>query len=235
MLLLAVALAGCSSAAKPAAGPQPATRLTATLVATDMKLQWQGGEPDAAGRVVEFASEPDGQYTVLEFVAPQQTTYTHPDVMPDTTFYYRVRPYFGPASAAVQLELPQGPFDENAQQDDNEWAAPRTVAHGSVATQPIRNSHSAAAAVPTDLAVAVVHANGVKLTWTDHASDEEGYLVEVKPAGSADFHVAAVVDPDINSFGLVTLPNEKAASFRVRAFYYGNSSNVAHQKTGPQR
>jgi len=41
--------------------------------------------------------------------------------------------------------------------------------------------------------------------------------------------VADVLDPDVNACGLVTLPNEKHAWYRVRPFYYGAQSNVAHQ------
>jgi hypothetical protein len=41
-----------------------------------------------------------------------------------------------------------------------------------------------------------------------------------------------VLDPDINSTGLVTLPEEKHASYRIRAFAYGERSNVVHLTTG---
>ena len=79
-----------------------------------------------------------------------------------------------------------------------------------------------------------MNATGVQFTWTDHASDEDGYLLEVRPRPNPDFTVAAVLDPDINSTGLTTLPDEKTASFRIRAFYYGTPSNTAHQTTGPE-
>jgi hypothetical protein len=226
------ALAGCSAAPPRAPGPGPDDRLRATLVSpTDIRLDWKDDEPAAAGRIVEFATEPDGQYTILQFLPPHQTTYTHPDLMPETTFYYRVRPYFGPASHPVEVTLPAGP-PGGPDDEDQDWAAPRTVRTGPVATQPIRTSSPAPAAAPTDLRTTVVHGSGISFTWTDHASDEEGYLLEVKPAGRADYQVTAVLDPDINSVGLVTLPEEKTASFRVRAFYYGAPTNIASQTTG---
>jgi hypothetical protein len=236
LLLLVAGLAGCSTPPpKVASGPEPSTQLAATLVSpTDITLEWKGHEPDAAGRIVEFATEPHGKYTILQFLPPHQTTFTHPNLMPETPFYYRLRPFYGSASPSVQIALPEGPLNEKAQKDDHEWASPRTVPGAPVMKQPIRNVSTAGAAAPTDLKATVMHANGIKFTWTDHASDEEGYLLEVKPEGSSDFGAAAVLDPDINSFGLITLPNEKKASFRVRAFYYGKSSNVAHQMTGAE-
>src|SRR2546423_909679 len=85
---------------------------------------------------------------------------------------------------------------------------------------------------PTDLTATVKDANGIQFTWTDHASDEEGYLLEVRPAASPAFTVADVLDRDINSCGLVTLPNEKHAWYRVRPFYYGAQSNVVHASIG---
>jgi hypothetical protein len=222
-LVLVAALAGCS-----AASPQGGAALTATLVsATSVRLDWQGSEPGAAGYAVEFATDPDGTWTVLQFVPAGQHTYTHQDLMPQTTFYYRLRPYFGPTSAPVEVNLPPGDFDENAQQGDQDWAKPHTVAGGAVAKQPIRSN--AGGAAPTDLKATVKDANGIQFTWTDHASDEEGYLLEVRPAASAAFTVADVLDPDVNSCGLVTLPNEKHSWYRVRPFYYGAQSNVVHQ------
>jgi len=223
-------VAGCSDPA-PAPAPKQGDQLVATLVSpTDITLTWKADGVNVAGRVVEFATEPQGQYTILQFVGPTQTTYTHPDLIPETKFYYRIRPVYGPASAAVEVTLPEGAFDDNADHGDQEWVAPHTVAGPTVATQSIRNSPTAGA--PTDLKATVMDANGVKLTWTDHASDEEGYLLEVKPASSAGYGVAAVFERDINAAGLVTLPNEKKAAIRVRAFYYGEPSNVAYQKTG---
>jgi hypothetical protein len=222
-LLAAMVLAACGPAA-------PGIHLDAGLTAPDhVRLRWQGTDPGAAGAVVEFATEPRGQYAVLGFEPAGHDTLDHPDLMPGTTFYYRVRPYYGPASATVDVTLPPGAFDENAHADDPDWGAPRTRPAPGVATVSI---HTAGQGAPTDLRATVMDPNGIRFTWTDHASDEDGYLVEVRAAGSAEFRVAAVLDPDINTYGLVTLPEEKRAAYRVRAFYYGAPSNIANQTTG---
>lgn len=225
--LLAI-LAGC--AAPHAEGnSRTVIRLEATLVSpTDIALAWHGDEAGRTGRVVEFATEPDGPYTILEFVPPSRTTFTHSDLMPETPFYYRVRPVLGPASGWVEVALPDGPLTEEAAREDHEWAAPRVLPGGPAAIASVRDGRAA----PTNVTAIVKHANGIAFTWTDNATDEEGYLIEVQPKGSQDFRVAAVVDPNVNSTGLITLPDEKLASYRIRSFYYGQSSNVAHQRTG---
>ncbi|HET6856196.1 MAG TPA: fibronectin type III domain-containing protein, partial [Streptomyces sp.] len=194
----------------------------------DVTLKWSGEDRGAAGRIVEFATAPEGPYTILEYLAPGSRTYRHPDLMPLTSFHYRLRPYYGPASPPVEVALPAGELTEKDQQDDHEWAPPRTVRGEPVPTRPVRSAGSA----PSGLKATVEHANGIRFTWTDHAQDEAGYLLETKPAGSRVFRPTAVLDPDVNSFGLITLPNEKRASYRVRAISYGKQSNVVRLKTG---
>jgi hypothetical protein len=240
-------LAGCSTAkSNPAPGPGPSPgRLAATLVSPkEVKLEWKADEPDAAGRIVEYATDPDGPFTVLQFLPPTQTSFTHPDLMPDADFYYRVRTFYGPASEPVDITLPPGELKDDGPAGDEDWTAPRKLPQASHARQPIRTAATAAtataatataAAAPTDLRGTVVDPNGITFTWADNASDEEGYLFEVKPQGGAVFRVVASLEADVNAFGLVTMPNEKVASYRVRAFYYGPASNVVHEKTGPEK
>ena len=188
----------------------------------DVTLHWRP-EPGAAGQVVEYANAADGEYTILEFAPPGKNTYRHPDLIPDTQFYYRVRPITGPATDSVDITLPPG--EEVPETDGHEWAEPRKGGGG---THPVASPE----AVPGALRAEVKHANGILFTWEDRAADEEGYLVELRPAGAADYRVAAQLEPDVTSFGLITLPDEKTASFRVRAFRFGASSNLTQQRTG---
>jgi hypothetical protein len=229
-LLLVVALAGCSATTTR---PATAIQLSATLTdPTDIALSWRDTGPVPAARVVEFATEPEGQYTILDFLPAATTTYRHEQLMPDTSFFYRVRPVYGPASAAVHVDLPPGGLSDASQAGDApDWAKPTTVPGKPGGTGTVRDPGVTAAATPTGLAAAVVDPNGIRFTWTDHASDEDGYLLEVRPAGG-DFAVVDVLDPNVTAVGLVTLPTEKHADYRVRAFWYGTPSNIATRTTG---
>jgi hypothetical protein len=219
---LLVVLAGCS------AGTTGAENLTAKLVSpTDITLAWHPTDVDAAGQIVEYTNEANTPYTILGFVPAAQNTYKHPDLVPQTAFYYRIRPYFGTASSTVDVTLPPGDVDPT-KPDDGDWARPKTIPAGAVSKSPVRQPGSA----PTELTPTIANPNGITFTWTDHSSDEEGFYLEVKPDGSPDFSVAAVLDPDINSFGLTILPEEKKATYRVRPFKYGQPTNVAQQTTG---
>lgn len=234
LLLVSGLAAGCSPLQpKVTSESEPAIRLAATLITpTDIALEWSGKTTNAAGLIVEFATEPNGEYTTIQFLPPNQPRFTHPNLLPGTTFYYRVRAYYGPASNQVDLILPEPPPGEDLDKHDHAWIQPQTLPQSArVTKQPIRGANAVGGA-PTELTATVMHSSGVRFTWTDHAGDEEGYLLEIKPRGSPEFSVAAVLDPDINSFGIITLPHEKRWSFRVRAFYYGKPSNLAHQTTG---
>ncbi|MGW7692848.1 fibronectin type III domain-containing protein [Streptomyces asiaticus] len=237
-VLVAAGLSGISGCAASTEAPEASdasreartgTVLSVTRASpVDAELSWHGKAPGAAGRIVEFATEPGGPWTILTYAPLTQTTYRHPDLIPKTHFYYRVRPYYGPASRPVDVTLPRGAFTKAEQRQEHRWAPPRTIRRAGVRTSPVRRP----SATPTDLRATVMHANGIRFTWTDHAEGERGYLLEDRPRGGGSFRPVAMLDPDINSFGLITLPNEKRASYRVRPFTYGERSNIARMTTG---
>ncbi|MEU4806005.1 fibronectin type III domain-containing protein [Actinosynnema sp. NPDC023587] len=210
LLVPLVLLAACSA-------PEPGGLRAVLTSPTDVHLGWHP-EPGAAGQIVEHA-EPGGDYTALSHAQPGDDSYEHPRPISGTWSYYRVRSYFGPVSTAVDVVPPPG--DEVPEGDLHEWAEPRRSPSG---THPVRS----AAATPTGLRAEVEHANGILFTWTDRAGDEEGCLVEVRPAGAAEFSVVAALDADVTSFGLITPPTEKHVGYRVRAYYHGPVTAVAH-------
>ncbi len=237
-------LTGCStSIQRHASSTQPAVQLTATMPSHyDVALAWQDTSAGCAGHVVEFATEQDGPYTPLGFLPAKQTSFLHPRLIPDTTFFYRVRPYFGPASPPAEVGLPATLSDAEfaaryAQPEDYSWGAPETIATATASAQKsIRNAGTASAAAPTNLraVIAPETVSGVHLTWVDHDNDAEGYLIEMKSENDADYQVCALVGPKINSFGWSLAPPQRKASFRVRAYYIGKPSNLVSERTGPE-
>jgi hypothetical protein len=239
LFLLTVALSACTPREQaPPTPPEPELHVTARLISpTDVVVESSGHSPHAAGHIVEFATDPKGDWTTLAYMLPAEMRHHHPNVVPETTFYYRVRELYGAASSPVGMAMPEPPKGEDIDADPHDWAEPKRLPMAAaVETHPIQVEPAAAAkGAPTDLKGVVKHSKGIHFTWTDRASDELGYLLESRPEGAPDFRVVALIDRDMNSFGLITLPNEKRAAFRIRAFYFGRPSNTAKATSGPEQ
>jgi hypothetical protein len=251
VVVCAAALQACSSPPPPDAGaarttaPPPeaaAFRLTATLATPhDVDLQWQDPNPGAAGHIVEFATEPKGEYTILAFLPREATSFRHPDLIPDTTFYYRARAYYGPLSNEVEIALSASLSDKAyearyGKDEDYQWAVPKTEPQPAPMSGRSIRSASPEGGAPGDLRAALVPStvSGFQLAWHDRSSDEEGFFLEMRREGAPGFEIVAVTEPNINRFGYGLKPPERKASFRVRAYYYGPSSNVEMKRTGPE-
>jgi len=235
-----------AAAPEPRATPDTGIRLTTKLSSpTDIWVSWTDPAADkAAGYIVEFASEVAGPYVVLEYALPSTTTHHHPDILPGSTFVYRVRAFYGPASPPVEVVLPSTLSDAEYQKrmdgdEDFNWGHPETRPEGNATRGRIRDASPTAQAdaAPTDLASKLmpVTVSGFLLTWTDHSSDEEGFFIEQRLEGARDFRVVAVTEKDVNKFGYALKPPDRKAHFRVRAFYYGKPSNLETQQTPAEK
>ena len=241
LLALVGDLTGCSKSA-PRATETDAIRLSARMISpVDIALEWHDPATNVAGHVLEYTNDLGKEsFVPLGFFPPNYTKFTHPRLIPETKFFYRVRPYYGPVSNAVEVSLPEeltaaAYAAAYALPENYEWAPPRTLPESStVLRKSIRLTTALTDAAPSNLRaeLATNTVSGFKLTWTDRSTDEEGFFLERKSEGSSEFLVCALVEPDINSFGWAFEPPEKTGTFRVRAYYHGPPSNVVMQLTG---
>jgi hypothetical protein len=240
LLLFAGVLAVCSTGLRGESSPGSTIHLTATLVSpNDVALEWTDTSPDAAGHIVEYATNPSGPFIILHFCPLSQTKYIHPKLMSQTTFYYRVRAFYGPVSNVAESSLPGNLSDETyakryAAPEDYSWAGPKSTPDTvPMAKRSVQNAATSAEAAPTDFKAILVPitVSGIQLTWTNHSSDEEGFLLEVKEPDSPDYVVQAVIPAKTNAFGWGFHPPQRKASFRIRAYYYGTPSNLEAKTT----
>jgi hypothetical protein len=227
-------------AAAPALRSNPALHLTATLVSPiDVALEWQDPLP-SVGHIPEMALKPEGPFYILAFCPPGQTKYTHPKLMPGTTFYYRVRPIHGSTTNEVTVTLPKDLsnaeyVDRFHKPEDYSWDSPKVIPDAEpIAKVSIRDAATAAAGAPTDLKATLVPntVSGILLTWTNHSSDEEGFFLEEKTEDSPDFKIIATIASKTNSYGIGFRPPQRSGTFRIRAFYFGEPSNLERRITG---
>ncbi|WP_116204539.1 fibronectin type III domain-containing protein [Amycolatopsis circi] len=202
--LLTATLVGCGTAAPPPAAPA----FTATLTSpTNVVLHWPS-DPAAAGYLLEYANAADGPWTALQYLPPGQTSYTHPNLIPETPFYYRIRSFAGPVSATVTAD---------------DAPAPGTAAP---------SANAASQSAPTDLTATPAPDQSLHFAWTDRSTDEAGFLVEIRRPGAPDFAPVEVTDPNATHCALSLLPGEQGSAFRIRALSYGPLSPVVERTTG---
>jgi hypothetical protein len=70
-----------------------------------------------AGHRVDYTNDPAGPWTTLRFLPPHTTSYHHPDLIPETPFYYREQPFTGPVSAETTVGAPAAPASGTAPAD----------------------------------------------------------------------------------------------------------------------
>jgi len=230
LVAVTIALAGCSTTPptdeKAFAAP---THLTATLATPiDIDLKWQDNASAEAGYLVEYSPEMNGEFLVITALPPNATRYRHPHLLPHTRFVFRVLPYFGPASDSAEVKTgkegpPHPPTDaETANTNSPDIGIKRSI----------RSMATFAEVTPTDFRATLIPPAGVKLDWIDHASDADGYLLEIKPEWSQEFKVSAFLPPHTTTLTSYNFPFDTKFTFRVRPFFYGTPSNVAEQTTG---
>ncbi|MDE3099779.1 MAG: fibronectin type III domain-containing protein [Verrucomicrobiota bacterium] len=226
----AIALPGCSTMppANATAFATP-TDLTAKLVdPLDIRLRWKDNATAEAGYFVEYSPDANNEFVTITALPPNSTTYLHPRLLPRTRFVFRVRAYFGPASATATVTTGrEGPPEPPTAAEAADTNSPDAGIKKS-----IRSIATIAEAAPTDFRAMLIPPAGVKLDWVDHASDADGYLLEIKPQWSRHFKVSAFLPPHSTSLTSFNFPFNTRFTFRVRPFFYGQPSNLAEQTTG---
>jgi hypothetical protein len=217
--------------------------ITATLVTPrDVLVEWKDTKPGAAGYIIEWGTKPDDEFVPLGFFPPEQTSHKHPDLMPETVCYYRIRAFYGPPSEEVEISVPKEVSDDEFKKrfdgiEDYGWAGPETAPDEKpVEKKSIRNPATASEASPINLTLTLkpVTVSGFQMQWTDRASDEEGFFIETKPEGKSRFWISALVQPNINKFGWTVEPPARKTAVRVRPYYFGRSSQFVHLTTGAE-
>ena len=205
------------------------TKLSARLVdPINIDLKWKDNSTAAAGYFVEYSPEANNEFIIIEALPPKTTHYRHPHLLPQTRFVYRVRPYFGPASNTAEIRTGK----EGPQQAPNPELLKESPAAETENQKSIRSVQTVAEAAPTDLTATLVPPAGVRLQWKNHASDADGYLLEIKPEWGSEFKVSAFLSSNATSLVTYNFPFDTKFIFRVRPFFYGQPSNLAEQTTG---
>jgi hypothetical protein len=206
------------------------TQLTATYTNGNVELHWKNNATAPGGAWIEFTT-PGDDYTKLEAAWPNVNAYLHPDVAPESKLIYRIHPFYGQPSAETTITTGKAPAD--AKNNDEEGPLPPLEHETAVEQKPIHDLATFAAAAPDGLTGKLFSPTTVDLRWNDRATGEDGYLVEIAGPEDKDFKICALLPANATSFRKTQLAAETKCRFRVRAFFYGDSSNLATVTTGP--
>ncbi|GAB3987489.1 hypothetical protein GCM10028807_07820 [Spirosoma daeguense] len=76
----------------PAANVPHVTNLTATINGLWVQLSWQDNASNEMGYLIERSTLPTTGFVSISGVEPDVTSFTDRSIMPNTTYYYRIRP-----------------------------------------------------------------------------------------------------------------------------------------------
>lgn len=242
MMVVLAMLAGCASAPVrnsaqnpvPFAGP---TGLTASYASPDIILTWKNNATETGGNIVEFNMNPKDEFFMLDFTPADVTRFRHENVAPETSFNYRLHPFFGRVSELATITTGEVP-EEGAPNSELEGPLP---AEGPSTAVPagqqssIRTEATFTSATPAHLTAVQASPTSIDLRWEDRASDEDGYLLEISAGTPDDFKACALLPPDTTSFKKIFLEPETKCYFRVRAFFYGKPTDPVTVVTPPEK
>jgi hypothetical protein len=231
------AAAPASLAPAGKSGPSdPGVTLTGAMPdPINVDLAWKSAMPDAAGHVVEYTSDPKDEWVILKIMPQPISEFRHPDLAPETHFFYRIRPYFGLTSSTIDATTGKTPSDPGQGiVGDNDPVIDKPGPAELAQKKSLRNAATKEEAGPAELTGTFVSPVSLSLRWRDRAADEDGYLIEATTDPERGFDAVALLPADTISFTIPGLPPDTKCYFRVRAFYYGQPSNVVEETTGKE-
>ncbi|MDE3100564.1 MAG: fibronectin type III domain-containing protein [Verrucomicrobiota bacterium] len=207
--------------------------LTATLTnGNNAILRWKNHATVDGGNWVEY-TQPGYDYIKLDAFSSDENvaSYFHADLPPRTTFIYKIQPFFGRPTPAVEITTGIVTSNNAPVLADGPIASAHSVSRKTARRFSLRALQTFARAMPSDLKATLSSPTSVDLRWKDHAEDEDGCLLEISAHNNRDFVPCALLPPAADSFGKTGLPPQTKCYFRVRAFFYGNPSNIASVTT----
>ena len=191
----------------PPLPPAAPSGLVATAASSSsINLTWADGSSNETGFKIERST--DGtNFTEIATVPQNITAYPAAGLAASTQYFFRVRAFNAAGDSGYSNIANATTFS---------------------APQPTPNS-------PSSLNAVTISGSQINLTWTDNASNEDGFRIE-RCAGPncTNFSQFASVGPNVSSFANSGLAKNTTYRYRVRAYNAsGNSgySNIATAKT----
>ena len=194
--------ATATTLATPPPIPAPPTGLGATATSSSaINLSWTDAATNEDGFKIERKIGA-GAFVQIATVGPNVTTYADSGLTASTAYSYQVRAY-----------------NTGGDSTYSNTASATTLA----APPPIP-------APPTGLGATATSSSAINLSWTDAATNEDGFKIERK-TGAGAFVQIATVGPNVTTFADSGLTATTAYSYQVRAYNTGGDSTYSNTAT----
>ncbi len=176
--------------------PAVPTSLTATAVSSSqINLTWVDNANNEDGVKIERRTGASTTYTEIAIVAANVTSYSNTGLTANTKYGYRIRSYNSAGNSAYSNLV-------NA-----------TTLAGT--TPP---------SAPSNLVATAVSSSQINLTWTDNASNEDGFKIERKTGAGGTYAEVGAVAANVTSFSNTGLAASTQYFYRVFAHNAGGNS-----------
>jgi hypothetical protein len=191
----------------PPLPPSPPSGLVATTASSSsIDLTWADGSTNETGFKIERST--DGTNFAEIATVPQNiTAYQAGGLSASTQYFFRVRAFNAAGNSGYT-----------------------NIANATTSAAPTPTPNA-----PSGLSAVTISASQINLSWTDNASNEDGFRIErCTNQNCTSFAQVASVGPNVSSFANTGLGKNTTYRYRVRAYNVtGNSgySNIASAKT----
>ncbi|MCU1288828.1 MAG: hypothetical protein JWN60_1057 [Acidobacteria bacterium] len=186
----------------------PNALMASSASATQINLSWTDTAANESGFKIERCQNTGcTNFVQIAQVSADITTYSNTALTTGTLYRYRVRAY-------------------NASGDS---------AYSNIAETTAQNPPATLPAAPSNLAATAQSATQINLTWTDNASNEDGYKIErCQNAACTNFVEIVQTAANINAYNDTGRTANTVYRYRIRAFNSAGSSaysNTAEETT----
>ena len=181
------------------AAPSAPANLRGSASSEGVALRWKDKSDYEAGFGIGRKLSTDSNYAVIDSVDANTTAYTDDDILPRTTYHYRV------------------------------WAHNAAGISSYSNTAEVRTRRLPVPEKPSSLTAQATSSSQIRLRWTDNADDELGFKIQRRRPRDSAFTVIDSVGANVTEYTDSGLRPGQRYLYRIRAYNRNGSSGISNR------